>query len=271
MPYVSMKKGDEMDFTGKTVFVTGGASGIGKDTAVAFAAAGAKVAIATAHSIEAGEAVVRSIKEAGGEAMFLQMDTSEETQVASGIARIVETWGRLDIAFNNAGRGPDGVRIPFRPLAELEECNWDKVMDTNMKGTFFCLKHEIRQMLQQPEGGAIVNTTSSGGLAMNPGFGAYGPSKAGVIALTKLAAIEYGRQNIRVNAVCPGPTKGTMLMDHMLVSKPEEEELLTSRVIPMGKIGTTQDIAKAVMWLCSEDAGHITGVNLSVDGGVHLN
>ena len=130
---------------------------------------------------------------------------------------------------------------------------------------------EIRQMLQQERGGAIVNTTSSGALAMKLGFGAYGPSKAGVIALTKLAAIEYGRQKIRVNAVCPGPTKGTQLMDNLLSSKPDEEEILTSRVIPTGRVGTTEDIAKAVLWLCSDDAKHITGVNLSVDGGVHLN
>ena len=260
-----------MDFTGKTVFITGGASGIGKATALAFASAGAKVAIATAHSVEAGEAVVRTIEEAGGTAMFLQMDTSDEAQVEKGIARIVQAWGHLDAAFNNAGRGPDGVRIPFGKLAELDRKNWDQVLDTNMTGTYLCLKHEIRQMLKQENGGAIVNTTSSGALAMKPGFGAYGPSKAGVIALTKLAAIEYGRNHIRVNAVCPGPTKGTQLLDNLLTSKPDEEEMLTQRVIPMGKIGTTSDIANAVMWLCSDDASHITGVNLSVDGGVHLN
>ena len=134
-----------------------------------------------------------------------------------------------------------------------------------------CLKHEIRQMLTQPSGGAIVNTTSSGGLSMKPGFGAYGPSKAGVIALTKLAAIEYARQKIRVNAVCPGPTAGTLLMDNNLASNPHEEEILTQKVIPSGRIGTTEDIARAVLWLCSDEASHITGVNLSVDGGVHLN
>ena len=260
-----------MDYTGKTIFITGGASGIGKEAALSFATAGAKVAIATAHSTEAGDALVREIESAGGTAMFLKLDTSVESQVEEGIAKIVKEWGSLDVAFNNAGRGPDGVRIPFRPLAELEETYWDQVMDTNMKGTFLCLKYEIRQMLKQPAGGAIVNTTSSSGLAMKPGFGAYGPSKAGVIALTRLAAIEYARQGIRVNAVCPGPTKGTILMDNNLASNPQEEEILTRRVIPSGRIGTTQDIVKAVMWLCSEDAAHITGVNLSVDGGVHLN
>ena len=260
-----------MDYTGKTIFITGGASGIGKEAALQFAAAGAKVAIATAHSVQAGEAVIREIEEKGGTGMFLKMDTSEEAQVEAGIAKIVEAWGQLDCAFNNAGRGPDGVRIPFKPLTELEECYWDQVMDSNMKGTFFCLKHEIRQMSKQKTGGAIVNTTSSGGLAMKPGFGAYGPSKAGVIALTRLAAIESAKQGIRVNAVCPGPTAGTILMDNNLASNPHEEEILTQRVIPSGRIGTTKDIVKAVMWLCSEDASHITGVNLSMDGGVHLN
>lgn len=260
-----------MRFQEKVVLVTGGATGIGKDTALAFAREGAKIVVATAHNAQAGEAVAEEICRLGGSGMFLQMDISKEEQVESGIACIVEKWGRLDAAFNNAGRGPDGVRIPFQHLAELDAENWDKVMETNMRGTFLCLKYEIRQMLRQKEGGAIVNTTSSGGLAMKPGFGAYGPSKAGVIALTKLAAIEYAKQGIRVNAVCPGPTAGTVLMDNNLASNPKEEEILTQRVIPMGKIGTTADIAAAVLWLCSGDAAHITGVNLSVDGGVHLN
>lgn len=260
-----------MRFQGKVVLVTGAAAGIGKDTAMAFAGEGAWVALATAHNAQAGEAAAEEIRAKGGKAMFLQMNIAEEEQVEAGIAQIVKEWGHLDVAFNNAGRGPDGVRIPFQHMAELDLENWNKVMDTNMKGTFLCLKHEIRQMMQQKTGGAIVNTSSSGGLAMKPGFGAYGPSKAGVIALTKLAAIEYAKQGIRVNAVCPGPTAGTNLMDNLLSSKPQEEEMLKQHVIPMGKIGTTQDIAKAVLWLCSDDASHITGVNLSVDGGVHLN
>lgn len=132
-----IRGGNGMDFTGKTVFVTGGASGIGKDTAIAFASKGAKVAIVTANSVKAGEEVVRTIEEAGGTAMFLQLDTTDEAQVKEGIAQIVRSWGRLDAAFNNAGRGPDGVRIPFQHLTELDLDNWNKVMDTNMKGTFY--------------------------------------------------------------------------------------------------------------------------------------
>lgn len=259
-----------MKFTGKVAFVTGGATGIGKTAAKLFAAEGAKVVIATAHNVAGGEAVVEEIRAAGGEAIFLQMDTTKEAEVQKGIETIVAQFGRLDFAFNNAGQGPDGVRIPFRPLTELEEGDWDRVMNTNMKGTFLCMKYEIRQMIRQG-GGAIVNTTSSGGLAMKPNFGAYGPSKAGVIALTKLAAIENARLGVRVNAVCPGPTVGTVLMDNNLASNPHEEQILKEKVIPMGKLGTTEDIGRAVLWLCSEDASHITGVNLSVDGGVHLN
>ena len=259
-----------MDFTGKVAFVTGGATGIGKTAAKLFAARGAKVVIATAHNVAGGEAVVREIQDAGGEAMFLRVNTTKEADVENAIASIVAAYGRLDFAFNNAGQGPDGVRIPFEALTELEEQYWDRVVDTNMKGTFLCMKHEIRQMAAQG-GGAIVNTTSSGGLAMKPGFGAYGPSKAGVIALTKLAAIESAKQGVRVNAVCPGPTVGTVLMDNNLASNPHEADILKERVIPMGKLGTTEDIAEAVLWLCSDAASHITGVNLSVDGGVHLN
>lgn len=259
-----------MDFNGKVALVTGGATGIGKTTAKLFAAAGAKVAIATAHNVAGGEAVVREIEAAGGEAIFVQMNTAREDEVRRGMDAIVAKFGRLDCAFNNAGQGPDGVRIPFQSLAELEGQFWDRVMDTNMKGTFLCIKHELRHMLPQGSG-AIVNTTSSGGLAMKPGFGAYGPSKAGVIALTKLAAIENAKAGVRVNAVCPGPTVGTVLMDNNLATNPHEEEILTQRVIPMGKLGTTEDIARAVLWLCSDEASHITGVNLSVDGGVHLN
>ena len=259
-----------MEFQGKVALVTGGATGIGKTAAMMFAARGAKVVIATARNVAGGEAAVKEIEAAGGEAMFLQMDASKEEDVRKAIGTIVEKYGRLDFAFNNAGQGPDGVRIPFKPLTELDEEYWDRVVDTNMKGTFLCMKYEIRQMIAQG-GGAVVNTTSSGGLSMKPNFGAYGPSKAGVIALTKLAAIENAKLGVRVNSVCPGPTAGTVLMDNNLATNPNEEQILKERVIPMGKLGTTEDIAKTVMWLCSEESSHITGVNISVDGGVHLN
>jgi NAD(P)-dependent dehydrogenase (short-subunit alcohol dehydrogenase family) len=149
----------------------------------------------------------------------------------------------------------------------LDEQYWDKVIDTNMKGTFFCLKHELIQMQKQQKG-SIVNTASIGGLKMAPNFGAYGPSKAGVIALTQLAAIENAKNGIRVNVVCPGPTTGTDLMSNTLATNPEEENLLKEHVIPMGELGTAEDVARAVVWLSSDQASHTTGQSFSVDGGM---
>jgi NAD(P)-dependent dehydrogenase (short-subunit alcohol dehydrogenase family) len=139
----------------------------------------------------------------------------------------------------------------------------------NLKGVFFCLKHELIQM-QKQGGGAIVNNASIGGLKMAPNFGAYGPSKAGVVALTKLAAMENAKAGIRVNVVCPGPTLGTDLMANTLSTDPGEEAALKEHVIPMGKLGQAQDVARAVVWLCSDMAGHTTGQTLSVDGGMHM-
>lgn len=208
------------------------------------------------------------IEEQGGEAAFFQCNISKEADVEAMVAAVVAKWGRIDCAFNNAGVGPDGVRIPYGPLTELSEEIWDKVMNVNLKGTFFCLKHEIIQMRKQGKG-AIVNNASIGGLKMAPNFGAYGPSKAGVIALTKLAAIENAKAGIRVNVVCPGPTLGTDLMANTLSTDPGEEQALKEHVIPMGKLGTAQDVARAAVWLCSDLSGHTTGQTLSVDGGMH--
>ena len=257
------------DIKGKIVIVTGGATGIGRTTALEFAELGAKVAVVTGHNIAGGQETVRLIREKGGEAEFFQCDVGREDQVAQMVADVVKTYGRIDCAFNNAGVGPDGVRIPYGPLTELTEEIWDKVIDVNMKGLFFCLKHEILQMQKQGKG-SIVNTASIGGLKMAPNFGAYGPSKAGVIALTKLAALENAKAGIRVNVVCPGPTTGTELMNNTLATDPQEETMLKEHVIPMGKLGTTLDIARAVVWLSSDFSGHITGQALSVDGGMHI-
>lgn len=257
------------DIKGKVVLVTGGATGLGRAACLEFGALGAKVAVVTGHNVDGGMETVRLVKEEGGEAAFFQCDVSNETQVEAMIAAIVEKWGRLDCAFNNAGVGPDGVRIPYGPLTELTEQTWDKVMSVNLKGTFLCLKHEIIQMRKQG-GGAIVNTASIGGLKMAPDFGAYGPSKAGVVALTQLAALENAKAGIRVNVVCPGPTLETNLMANTLATDPNEEKALCEHVIPMGKLGHAIDVARAAVWLCSDFAGHITGQSLSVDGGMHI-
>lgn len=257
------------DMKGKIVLVTGGATGIGKAAAKEFASVGAKVIVTTAHNVVSGEAVVKEIKEDGGEASFILCDVSNEKSVEACISEIVSKYGRLDCAFNNAGVGADGVRVPFTALTETTEELWDKVVDTNMKGTFFCLKHEILQM-QKQGGGSIVNTASIGGLKMAPNFGAYGPSKAGVIALTQLAAIENAKAGIRVNVVCPGPTTGTQLMKNNLETNPEEENMLREHIIPMGKLGTALDVARAVVFLSSDMCGHTTGQTFSVDGGMHI-
>lgn len=257
------------DIQGKVVLITGGATGMGKATAREFASLGAKVIVTTGHSVEKGEAVARELREQGGDAIFLPCDISSEESVKACIDAIVKKYGRLDCAFNNAGVGPDGVRIPYGPLTEWSTENWDTVMDTNLRGLFFCLKHELIQMQKQGKG-AIVNTASIGGLKMAPNFGAYGPSKAGVIALTRTAAIENAKCGIRVNVVCPGPTTGTQLMANTLATNPEEETLLREHVIPMGKLGTAEDVAHAVVWLCSDYAGHTTGQAFSIDGGMHI-
>ena len=256
------------DIKGKVALVTGGATGMGRAAALEFASLGAKVAVVTGSNVKGGQETVRMIEEQGGEAAFFQCNISKEADVEAMVAAVVAKWGRIDCAFNNAGVGPDGVRIPYGPLTELSEEIWDKVMNVNLKGTFFCLKHEIIQMRKQGKG-AIVNNASIGGLKLAPNFGAYGPSKAGVIALTKLAAIENAKAGIRVNVVCPGPTLGTDLMANTLSTDPGEEQALKEHVIPMGKLGTAQDVARAAVWLCSDLSGHTTGQTLSVDGGMH--
>lgn len=258
-----------LDIKGKVVVITGGATGLGRAASLEFGGLGANVAVVTGHNIAGGQETVRLVRESGGEAEFFQCDISNEAQVVAMIASVVDKYGKIDCAFNNAGVGPDGTRIPYGPLTELSEDTWDKVMSVNLKGTFFCLKHELIQMRKQGKG-VIVNTSSIGGLKMAPAFGAYGPSKAGVIALTQLAAIENAKSGIRVNVVCPGPTAGTDLMSNTLANNPHEEEILKEHVIPMGKLGTAEDVARAVVWLCSDMSSHTTGQSFSIDGGMHI-
>lgn len=287
---------------GKVAVVTGGASGIGRATALAFAREGAKVVVATARSIEAAEDTARQIRESGGEAISVQCDVSNEAQVAAMVARAVAEFGSIDFAFNNAGTGPDGVTIPFSPLAELSESDWDQVVDTNLKGVFLCMKHELRQMRSQGSG-TIVNTSSTAGLHMKPNFGGYGPSKAGIVALTKMAALENKCLGIRVNVVCPGPIKNTAMSDRMLsgMKKCGDESGADGAAggspgaapgapppggvapTPPGAapgappggdleavMGVPDDVARVVIWLCSDEASFVNGNVLSVDGGLDI-
>ena len=181
----------------------------------------------------------------------------------------MKTFGSLDYAFNNAGCGADGKNIPFAPLTEVTESDWQKVINTNLTGVFHCMKYELLQMQKQGRG-AIVNNASIGGLRMAPGFGAYGPSKAGVIAITQTAALENADKGIRVNVICPGPTEGTGLMQDSIDAGAQDAEFLKNYIIPMKKMGTTKDVADAVVFLCSDMAGHITGMAMPVCGGMQM-
>ena len=255
------------EFKGKTVIVTGASTGIGRGTAIRFGAEGANVVVVASGNIDKAEDTAAAIRAAGGNAMAVRCNVSSEQQVEEMVRKTVETYGSVDYAFNNAGIGPDGVRIAFGPLTELSEEVWDRVMAVNAKGVFLCMKHELIQMQKQGHG-AIVNTSSVGGLRMVPGFGAYGPSKAAVVAVTQTAAAENARAGIRVNAVCPGPTAGTELSNNSSKPKDGEPAHDPAAVVPLGKMGVVDDIANAVLWLCSDSAGHITGHALSVDGGM---
>lgn len=256
------------EFKGKVLFVTGAASGMGRAVAVRFGSLGCKVAVA-ARRPDAGAETVRMVEEAGGEAMFVACDVADDASVKAAIDATVAAYGSLDFAFNNAGCGADGVHIPFVPLTDVTEEDWDKVIDTNLKGVFHCLKYELLQMKKQG-GGAIVNTASIGGLKMAPMFGAYGPSKAGVIAITQTAAVENATAGIRVNVICPGPTEGTNLMADSVAAGSQDTAFLVEHVIPMGKLGTTQDVADSVVYLCSNLSGHVTGMALPVCGGMQM-
>ncbi len=256
------------NFKGKVLFVTGAASGMGRAVAVRFGSLGCRVAVAARRPDAAAE-TVKMVEEAGGEAVFVPCDVADDASVKAAIEKTVETFGSLDFAFNNAGCGADGVHIPFVPLTEVTEADWDRVINTNLTGVFHCLKYELIQM-QRQGGGAIVNTASIGGLKMTPNFGAYGPSKAGVIAITQTAAVENAKAGIRVNVICPGPTEGTNLMSDSVAAGAQDTEFLMQNVIPLGKMGTTADIADAVTFLCSDMAGHITGCALPVCGGMQM-
>ena len=246
-------------FEGKVALVTGGSSGIGRATALAFAKEGATVVIADIL-VEAGEETVRMIKGAGSEAILIKTDVSKAAEVEAVIKKTVESYGRLDYAVNNAGIEGDTA-----PTADCTEENWDRVININLKGAWLCMKYEIPQMLAQG-GGAIVNISSIAGLVGVPGLVcAYVASKHGILGLTKIAALEYAKAGIRVNAVCPGPIR-TPMLDRFIGGRPEVEAQFEA-LEPVGRIGKPEEIAEAVVWLCSDAASFVTGHPLAVDGG----
>lgn len=251
---------------GKVALVTGGASGIGKVTAVAFAREGAKVIVSTDKNIQGAEETLRLIREAGGEAIFIKCDVSKANEVEAMIQKIIETYGTLDYAFNNAGIGPDGQRIPVSPITDCPEEIWDLTLDINLKGVWLCMKYEIRQMAKQRRG-VIVNTSSVGALRPIPGFGPYAASKAGLIVLTKTAALECAPYGIRVNVICPGLTARTQLAENISKANPEEKEQML-KAVPLARMGEPEEVAEAVLWLCSDSASFITGHVMPIDGGL---
>jgi len=243
---------------GKVALVTGAASGIGKATALAFANEGAKVVVADVQD-ELGAKAVEQIKAQGGEACYIHCDVSDPEAVKAMVAETVKTYGGLHFAFNNAGT--EGEQA-FTADCTLE--NWDRVIDINLKGVFLCMKYQISELLKSG-GGAIVNCSSIAGKVGFPGIPAYEASKHGVIGLTQNAALEYAKQNIRVNAVCPGPIK-TPMIDRFTHGDPQAAEQLTMPD-PMGRMGEPEEISGAVVWLCSNQASYITGHALVIDGG----
>jgi NAD(P)-dependent dehydrogenase (short-subunit alcohol dehydrogenase family) len=243
---------------GRVALVTGAASGIGRASAVAFAREGAKVLVSDL-SAEGGHATVSAIAAAGGNATFLRADVSNAAAVEELIKATVETYGRLDCAHNNAG-----VFGALADTADYPEEVWDQVIAVNLKGVWLCMKYELRHMLTQGAG-SIVNTSSVAGMRAGTSP-AYTASKWGVIGLTHRAAREVAARGIRVNAVCPGVVQTPMVERYFAAAPGSEERFLAAE--PVGRFGTPEEIATAVVWLCSEAASFVTGVALPVDGGL---
>jgi NAD(P)-dependent dehydrogenase (short-subunit alcohol dehydrogenase family) len=246
------------ELEGKVGLVTGGTSGIGRETAILFAKAGAKVVVAGRRTPE-GEETIELVRAAGGEGLFVKTDVSKASEVETLVQKAVERFGRLDVAFNNAG--VEGVWVP---IARQSEGDWDRTIAVNLKGTWLCLKYEIRQMLRQGGGGAIVNMASIMGLIGSAGAAAYSASKHGVIGLTKTAALENARSGIRINAVCPGAVEAPMA--ERVFGAPKVHSFVLS-CHPVGRFGRPAEIAEAVVWMCSDRGSFMTGQYLVLDGG----
>ena len=246
---------------GKSALVTGGASGIGRATAQAFAREGARVAVADILE-EAAQSTVAEIEAMGGQALAIACDVTDDDAVKAMIAATVDAFGGLDCAFNNAGIAPYQVNAGGQKIADVAPEAWRRLIDVNLTGVWLCLRHEVAQMRAQGSGGVIINTASILGLVGSATSSAYVAAKHGVVGLTKVAAADHAEDNIRVNAVCPG-----------YIETPMTEETMRRRGgrilarVPMARMGKAGEIAEAVVWLCSPKASFVTGVSWAVDGG----
>jgi NAD(P)-dependent dehydrogenase (short-subunit alcohol dehydrogenase family) len=245
-------------FHGKSILVTGAASGIGRATALAFGAEGGRVAVVD-RSENDGAATAKAISDAGGTAIYIRADVGKAADCRAMVEAAVAAHGGLHVAFNNAG-----IAAPMAPLADYPDDGWARTLDVMLNGVYYCMKAEIPRMLERG-GGAIVNTASGVGLVAYPHQAAYTASKHGVIGLTKVAALDYGARGIRVNAVCPG-TARTPMVDEAIRRQPSIDDHLR-KLHPIGRIGEASEIAEAAVWLCTPAASFVLGVALPVDGG----
>ncbi len=247
-------------FEGKVALVTGGSGGMGRATSLAFAAAGASVLVADI-AVQGGEETADLIRRAGGVAEFVRTDVSQSENVERAVATAVSSFGGLDSAVNCAA-----IEIESSPLVDCQESVFDRLVAVNLKSVFLSLKHELRVMLDQGRGGAIVNIASTSSFRPQEEQAVYTATKHGVLGLTRTAAIENGRHGIRVNAICPGPIDTPMLREAMR-KKGRKVEDVVDRLSLVGRFGDPSEIAKAALWLCSDDSSFTLGHALAVDGG----
>jgi NAD(P)-dependent dehydrogenase (short-subunit alcohol dehydrogenase family) len=254
-------------FEGKVALVTGGSSGIGRAAALAFAREGARVVIAS-RGAERAEAVRREIADAGGEVLAVRADVSRAADVAALVRATVDHFGRLDCAFNNAASIETGS---FKTTVDFTEEEFDAAVGSSLKSVWLCMKHEIAEMLRRGAGGAIVNTSSVNGLGGVPNNAFYAATKAGVLGLTKSAALEYASRGIRVNALVAGAFRTPMLegvFARLSPDDPPAAEAAYARAIPLGRVGGAEEAAEVALWLCSDAASYVTGHSMIVDGGM---